>query len=813
MVAKGAIILALGTLASSASAQQPGTFNIVGKTLVSAMMMFLGNEENVYILDKAEGNAVQIKGHPAWGSVWNIKTNKATAVDVVSNSFCASGYFLPDGSWIALGGNGPIAPGPVDVQGEGNIDPTYQDHDGRKAIRLIKPCKGDASTFSDECQWFDDAATLHMQSRRWYSTAEALGTGEILIFGGMQNGGYINRLSPNSKDPQTQNNLASNTFEFYPTRLNFEPPYSQFLINAGGLNTYAHAFLMASGKVLLQANVSTMLFNTDTFEEQSLPNMPKDIVRVYPASGGVAMLPLTPANKYTPTLLFCGGTNSLDDHAWGGYGGPNANTWEHAASADCQRLTPEPLGGETAAYEQDDDMLEGRTMGQFTILPDGTMLMINGAKMGTAGYTEHTEEIAITKDLPYGMSLASDEVLTPAIYYPDRPRGQRWDRTGLAASTIPRMYHSTSLVLPDASVMVAGSNPQGDVNHTIAYTLKYDAEYRAEIWYPPYWGKQRPEPTDIPTSALTYGGNYFNITLPAGKYAGASNTAASKTKVVLLRSGFNTHAMSMGQRLLQLDNTYTVAEDGTITLHVSQLPNNPNLFTPGPALFFVVVDGVPSMGKMVSIGSGKIEKQPTATLATLPPITTSTAKGADDKDSDGNSNAPAGGKKDDASPSMPRKTIIIIAAAGGAGLIALASLLWFCCRRKSSDKAYNSFEHVAPAQHSQAAFAAPALMSRGDEAYGSLGSAPPTPQRSRYLPPAGPLAGGPPYGSQHPSAASLSRMQHQQQPYYDPYAAAQVSQGRYAAPQSAMSPSDAYGGIEKPNPEQNSHQYSNQQRR
>lgn len=32
--------------------------------------MFLGNNEKVYMLDKAEGNAVQINGHPAWGSVW-----------------------------------------------------------------------------------------------------------------------------------------------------------------------------------------------------------------------------------------------------------------------------------------------------------------------------------------------------------------------------------------------------------------------------------------------------------------------------------------------------------------------------------------------------------------------------------------------------------------------------------------------------------------------------------------------------------------------------------------------------------------------
>lgn len=34
--------------------------------------MFLGNTEKVYILDKAEGNAAQVNGHPAWGAVWYV---------------------------------------------------------------------------------------------------------------------------------------------------------------------------------------------------------------------------------------------------------------------------------------------------------------------------------------------------------------------------------------------------------------------------------------------------------------------------------------------------------------------------------------------------------------------------------------------------------------------------------------------------------------------------------------------------------------------------------------------------------------------
>jgi hypothetical protein len=42
--------------------------------------MFLGNEEKVYIMDKAEGNAATINGHPAWASVWCVGHALAYAV-------------------------------------------------------------------------------------------------------------------------------------------------------------------------------------------------------------------------------------------------------------------------------------------------------------------------------------------------------------------------------------------------------------------------------------------------------------------------------------------------------------------------------------------------------------------------------------------------------------------------------------------------------------------------------------------------------------------------------------------------------------
>lgn len=347
--------------------------------------------------------------------------------------------------------------------------------------------------------------------------------------------------------------------------------------------------------------------------------MPNNVVRVYPASGAVAMLPLTPANNYTPSILFCGGSDMPAD-AYGDYLQPKINTFYYPASQDCQRITPEPQDGSAPAYIQDDDMLESRTMGQFIILPTGKLLILNGGANGTAGYATATDETPSYADLPYGMSLAAAPVLTPAIYDPDAPAGSRWSRDGLATSQIPRLYHSSALLLPDASVLVAGSNPNVDVN----LTTFFPTTYKAERFYPSYFSATtRPAPQGVPAK-LTYGGAPFDIQLDPSSYTGDSNDAAGNTTVVLVRPGFTTHAMNMGQRFLQLNNTFTVLQNGTILLHTSQLPPNPNLLTPGPVLLFVVVAGIPSNGTMVIVGNGKIGAQPTHAVQELPAAVTST---------------------------------------------------------------------------------------------------------------------------------------------------------------------------------------------
>jgi Domain of unknown function (DUF1929) len=341
--------------------------------------------------------------------------------------------------------------------------------------------------------------------------------------------------------------------------------------------------------------------------------MPGQIVRVYPASGANAMLPLTPGNNYTPTIIFCGG-QYMEDDWWGNYSYPAVDTWNVPASQACHRITPEPTDGSAPAYVQDDNLPVGRTMGQFIALPDGTLLVINGASNGTAGYGQRTGTTTTFGAMPFGESLATGPVGQPGIYNPNAPSGSRWSTAGLSSSNIPRLYHSSALLLPDGSIMVAGSNPNIDVN----LTTKYPTTYTAEYFYPPYFAaKTRPVPQNIPQT-LSYGGDPFDITIPSTSYSGLANDAADNTTIWLIRQGFTTHAMNMGQRVMQLNNTYTVQPNGTIILHTAQLPPNPNLFQPGPAFLFVTINAIPSNGTYVIVGNGQVSSQPTSSASVLP---------------------------------------------------------------------------------------------------------------------------------------------------------------------------------------------------
>jgi hypothetical protein len=50
--------------------------------------------------DRATNDPLQIDNHTAWGALWDFQTNTALALDVVSDTFCASGGFLSNGTMV-----------------------------------------------------------------------------------------------------------------------------------------------------------------------------------------------------------------------------------------------------------------------------------------------------------------------------------------------------------------------------------------------------------------------------------------------------------------------------------------------------------------------------------------------------------------------------------------------------------------------------------------------------------------------------------------------------------------------------------------
>lgn len=111
-------------------------------------------------------------------------------------------------------------------------------------------------------------------------------------------------------------------------------------------------------------------------------------------------------------------------------------------------------------------------MASFILLPDGKVLNINGARMGTDFFFNFFYACRfIKKNLKHkflgtagygnnswaiGQSYADGPILRPALYNPDAPAGEKWSNEGFQDSTVPRLYHSAALLLADGTSNASG---------------------------------------------------------------------------------------------------------------------------------------------------------------------------------------------------------------------------------------------------------------------------------------------------------------------------------------------------------------------
>lgn len=423
------------------------------------MQLAVISESHAIIVDKVEHNPLTIDGHPAWAALYNLKTHSLKPLAMQSNSFCAGGTFLSNGTLINVGGN------PVVEDHTSSAD--FGDADGLQAVRIFEPCD---SENVDNCEMIENHSQLRMASPRWYNTVIRISDGSAMIIGGSQKGGWMNNATTNNP-----------TIEYFPPKdingANGLPIRLPFLVDTLNSNLFPIAFSLPDGRVFMAANQDAMIYDWKNNVEQRLPQIPNGVRVTYPMAGTAVLLPLTYENNYTPEILLCGGS-AVDDKKPG-----YEISSQDPASDQCSRIVLTDAG--ISAGWQVEHMPQARTMPDAVLLPDGKVLIVNGAGTGISGYGNVLNQV--------GASNADNPVYTPVLYDPAAPAGQRFSSAVMPISNIPRLYHSIATMTPSGKVMIAGSNPNLDRSE-----VKYGTEYRVEWLSPPYMSADRPKISGVP---------------------------------------------------------------------------------------------------------------------------------------------------------------------------------------------------------------------------------------------------------------------------------------------------------------------------
>ena len=373
------------------------------------------------------------------------------------------------------------------------------------------------------------------QHGRWYPTLIELNDGRIMTFSGLDEIGNTNQ-----------------TMEF------FTPSGTNVAISAPvpspwSPELYPRMHLLPDGKIFYSAPTSdSHLFDPATNSWignstlDSVPGTPPSTVawtiyglgtedRTY---GTSVLLPLTPANNYNPKVFIMGGDNPATDTTELIDLGQPMTQWR---------------------WQQGPKMAQPRVEMDATILPSGNVLVFGGS--------------ANDED-------ASTASLRAELYDPNT---NTFSSAG--SNTIARLYHNVALLMPDATVVIAGGNPAQGVY-----------EDRIERYEPAYLFNADGTPAKRPAigtglpATITYG-TTFLVPTP---------DAANISSAILIKPGSVTHSFDMDQRFVGL--SFSVAQTGSAGSLIVTGPPNSNIAPPGYYMLFLVnSSGVPSVASFVQV--------------------------------------------------------------------------------------------------------------------------------------------------------------------------------------------------------------------
>jgi hypothetical protein len=92
--------LSLASVGAAVAASQGWHFVQNGTSGIVALEAIVVSPTLAIFFDRASNDPLSINGHAAWAALWNFETNTATALNAVSDSFCASGSILSNGTMV-----------------------------------------------------------------------------------------------------------------------------------------------------------------------------------------------------------------------------------------------------------------------------------------------------------------------------------------------------------------------------------------------------------------------------------------------------------------------------------------------------------------------------------------------------------------------------------------------------------------------------------------------------------------------------------------------------------------------------------------
>ncbi|MFC8722359.1 galactose oxidase-like domain-containing protein [Kitasatospora sp. NPDC057198] len=375
-----------------------------------------------------------------------------------------------------------------------------------------------------------------MQVGRWYPSVVTGADGRQLIMSGQSHLGYntptpiIERFpalaAPVPRDrSQVPDGVALD-------RLDTEAPYTK---------DFPQLFALRDGKVYGFGREAGQQWVFDPADDsrRALPNRPDGGLRNYGSA-----VPLPNGTQGPDSVLVLGGNRN------------DPKTYRFS-------------GGQ---WSEDTPRAFGRTQDDTLVLPDATLLSVNGGyDIRDYGGGDHNPNVP-----DQWLKFRHTEI-----------RGTDGTWTLGPAQRLPRGYHSNAVLLPDGRIMVTGDEDQQTANNP---DIKSGMNGSIEIYEPPYLHRgDRPVISGAPTAPVGYGSTFRIDT----------TTPDRAERAVLVAPVTSTHSVDTSQRRLELR---TVSAGGGQLL--LQAPASAQDAPPGYYMLFLLdARGVPSVAKWVQLKS------------------------------------------------------------------------------------------------------------------------------------------------------------------------------------------------------------------